>query len=100
MVSYRFTSDAQEDLTKIRYYTVEQWGSNQSNKYLMELQRTISVLAESPMIGTKRADISQDTFSFPHASHVIYYLMREEYLLIFAVLHKNMVPNNHIFDRI
>ncbi len=99
MANYRLTSDAREDLINIRHYTLTQWGSHQSEKYLSELQHTIQLLSEAPEMGKKRPDISANTFSFPHASHVIYYLMHDEFLLVFAVLHKSMVPNNHLESR-
>ncbi|PHS69344.1 MAG: plasmid stabilization protein [Methylophaga sp.] len=99
MAKYRFTTDAQADLIKIRHYTLKHWSVQQSEKYLLDLQQTIILLAEAPKMGIKRADISVDTFSFPHASHVIYYLIQQQYVLFYAVLHKNMVPNIHLANR-
>jgi len=99
MAMYRLTSDAQQDLIKIRQYTLTQWGSQQSVKYLTELQYTIQLVAEAPEMGKKRPDISVDTLSFPHASHIIYYLVENDSLVIFAVLHKGMAPNIHLEDR-
>ena len=100
MTMYKLTTDAQTDLIQIRQYTLSQWGSKQSELYLSELQQTITLLSEAPEMGKKRPDVSEDTFSFPHASHVIYYVFHTDYLLVFAVLHKSMVPNNHLEDRI
>ena len=97
---YKLTKDAQEDLIKIRQYTVTQWGRTQSKLYLSELQHTISLLSEAPEMGKKRPDVSVDAYSFPHASHVIYYVLHNHHLLVFAVLHKSMVPNNHLEDRV
>ncbi len=100
MTMYRLTKDAQQDLIKIRHYTLKNWGNKQSGKYLSELQQTIRLLSEVPEMGRKRSDISTDTLSFPHVSHVIYYLQQEqECILVFAVLHKSMVPNNHLENR-
>ena len=99
MAKFHLTNDAKQDLINIRHYTVEQWGSEQSKKYLLELQQTILLLTESPNIGKKRPDVLTDTLSFPHSSHIIYYLQKENSLLIFAVLHKSMVPNPHLDRR-
>ncbi len=37
--------------------------------------------------------------SFPHASHVIYYVVHEQQLVVFGVLHKRMVPVKHLIER-
>ncbi len=99
MTRFRLSSDAQTDLINIRHYTLKNWGSEQSEKYLTELQQTIELLAASPKMGKKRADISTEDLSFPYASHVIYYALQSDCLLVFAVLHKSMVPNNHLDGR-
>jgi len=96
VTKYRLTNEAKSDLINIRQYTVKQWGIQQSKKYLTELQQTIELLSSSPTMGQKRLDVSTDTLSFPHASHIIYYHIHKDYLLVFAVLHKSMVPNLHL----
>lgn len=99
MLSYEFTQDARTDLLNIRKYTLKTWGKEQSTKYLQELNKTLQLLSDSPSIGIQRADISLTTFSFPYASHIIYYTLDNDFLIIFAVLHKNMVPEKHIAKR-
>lgn len=100
MTRFRLSSDAQTDLINIRQYTMRNWGSKQSEKYVTELQQIIKLLSDSPEMGKKRLDISIDTLSFPHASHVIYYCVENDYILVFTVLHKSRVPNNHLANRI
>ena len=97
--NYRLTPDAQTDLIEIRRFTVQQWGEAQSRKYLSELRATIHLLAQSPSLGKSRTEIGPKVSSFPHASHVIYYLIHEEQVIVFAILHKRMVPMNHLADR-
>jgi toxin ParE1/3/4 len=97
--NYRFTPDAQADLLEIRQYTLHQWGLAQSRKYLSELRKTINLLAESPSLGKSRPEVGADVLSFPHVSHVIYYIVREQQVVIFGVLHKQMVPVKHLTDR-
>ena len=99
MVNYRLTSDAQSDLIDIRRYTVEQWGKAQSQKYLSELRQTIRLLTETPSLGKSRLDLGEDVLSFPHVSHVIYYMIHERQLVVFGILHKRMVPVNHLDGR-
>ena len=99
MLSYRLTPDAQTDLIEIRRFTVKQWGTAQSQKYLLELRQTIRLLAETPTLGKPRPDVGSNVLSFPHVSHVIYYVVHEQQLIVFGVLHKRMVPLNHLAER-
>ena len=99
MLSYRLTPDAQTDLIEIRRFTVKQWGTAQAQKYLLELRQTIRLLAETPSLGKSRPDVGSNVLSFPHVSHVIYYVVHEQQLIVFGVLHKRMVPLNHLAER-
>ncbi|WP_275358385.1 type II toxin-antitoxin system RelE/ParE family toxin [Xenorhabdus bovienii] len=99
MSTYHLTPDAQSDLIKIRRFTVQQWGLAQSQKYLSELRKTISLLAETPSLGKSRPEVGTNVLSFPHVSHVIYYVVHKRQLLVFGVLHKNMVPLDHLVKR-
>lgn len=99
MPGYRLTPDAQSDLVEIRRYTLKQWGSSQSQKYLSEIRQTIRLLAETPTLGKQRPDVASGVFSFPYVSHVIYYVIPAHQLIAFGVLHKRMVPHNHLENR-
>ena len=99
-LNYRITPDAQNDLIKIRQYTLIQWGEKQSKKYISGLRKTIGFLSQSPLIGKKRPELGSDVFSFQHSSHVIYFIIHKQQLIVFAVLHKCMVPLNHLEDRV
>ena len=99
MTGYRLTKDAQSDLIEIRRYTVQEWGAAQSQKYLSELRKTIRLLAEAPSLGKARPEVGPKVLSFPYVSHVIYYLVHEQLLVVLAVLHKRMVPLNHMIER-
>jgi len=99
MLIYRLTPDAQTDLIEIRRFTVKQWGTAQSQKYLLELRQTMRLLAETPSLGKSRPDVGSNVLSFPHVSHVIYYVVHEQQLIVFGVLHKRMVPLNHLAER-
>ena len=99
MPIYRLTQDARADLIEIRRFTVNQWGSLQSQKYLSELRQTIRLLAETPSLGKSKSDVGPNIMSFPYVSHVIYYVVHEQQLIVFAVLHKRMLPLNHLVER-
>ncbi|WP_022964596.1 type II toxin-antitoxin system RelE/ParE family toxin [Halopseudomonas pelagia] len=96
---FRLTRDAQQDLTAIRRYTVNTWGQEQSRKYLQGTRETIELLAEFPGQGVVRLDVGEGVFSFPYGSHMLYYRIKEEQLVVFAVLHQRMVPTEHLQGR-
>lgn len=99
MPAFRLTSDAQADLIEIRRYTLQQWGAEQSQKYLREVRNTIGLLAETPALGKSRPDVGANVHSFPQGSHIIYYVVHEQQLVVFGVLHKRMVPLAHLAER-
>ena len=99
MPGFRLTPDAQTDLIEIRRFTIRQWSKAQSQKYLSELQQTIRLLAETPSLGKSRPDVGPNVLSFPCSSHGIYYVVYEQQLVVFGVLHKRMVPFNHLTVR-
>jgi toxin ParE1/3/4 len=99
MPNYRLTSDAQSDLIDIRRYTVKHWGIPQSQKYFAEMRQTLQLLATTPSLGKQRPEVISGSFSFPYVSHVIYYLLHSEHVIVFAVLHKRMVPSDHLTNR-
>jgi len=99
MSAYRLTPDAQTDLIEIRRFTLQQWGIEQSKQYIFKLRDTIKVLAEAPTLGKQRHDMGTDVYSFPHVSHVIYYIIDKQKLVVFGVLHQSMLPRLHLDDR-
>ncbi len=99
MPNYQLAPDAQSDLVEIRQYTLEKWGEAQSKKYLAELRQTIRLLAKTPSLGKSRPEVGKNVSSFPHVSHVIYYVVHQQQLVIFGVLHKRMVPVKHLVER-
>ena len=99
MPGFRLTPDAQTDLIEIRRFTIRQWSKAQSQKYLSELQQTIRLLVETPSLGKSRPDVGPNVLSFPCSSHIIYYVVHEQQWVVFSILHKRMVPFNHLTVR-
>lgn len=99
MVGFRLTPEAKKDVIGIRKYTRKVWGSQQSKKYMSELRHIFQLLSETPAIGLTCPDIDQDSLRFPHSSHVIYYNISEQQIVVFAVLYKTMEPAPHLQGR-
>lgn len=99
MPRYILTEDAKLDIKNIKRYTEEQWGKGQAKQYLQALLVTIRSIAETPLIGKKAADIDEKVMYFPCKNHVIYYFSFRKKVYVFGVLHKSMLPANHLATR-
>jgi len=95
-----YTKQAQGDLKNIKDYTLLNWGNLQSVNYILELHQIVTFLAENPRIGISRGDVLAGVYSFPHMSHVFYYFFDDEKLEVFAILHKNQLPEKHLKDKL
>jgi toxin ParE1/3/4 len=100
MSQYKFTTQSQQDLIRIRHFTSEHWGADQSVHYLKELRKILQLLSEMPLMGKKCLDdLGENVYRFPFNSHVIYYLMLSaEEIVIVAI--QSMVPGKHIEKRL
>ena len=96
---YKFTLDAESDLEAIAQYTRKNWGEEQVVNYLLGLQERVEMLSENIFLGKERPDIGESIFSFSYSSHVIYYMNHQNMMVVFGVLHKSMVPHNHLMER-
>lgn len=97
MLRLIFTDEAKQDLVAIRHYTQETWGTLKTKSYLGELRTTLRRLQETPLMGSDRsAEIGPGVRDFPCASHMIYYRLHDNDLLVLAILHQSMVPSLHM----
>ena len=86
---------ARSDIAQIREYTIKNWGDAQWKVYKQSLLQKFQNLANTPDIGIKIDEISPDAFRFPLSDHVIYYLRRNNDIVIVGVLSASMSPENH-----
>lgn len=97
MLRLIFTDEAKQDLVAIRHYTQETWGTLKAKSYLGELRNTLRRLQEMPLMGSDHSsDIGAGVRGFSCASHMIYYRIHENDLLVLAILHQSMIPSLHM----
>ena len=100
---YQITQDAIDDLHAIHACTVTNWGTVQAEKYLRQLQEHFSLLAQSPNLGFVCSDIDENSEFVSRrlacAEHVVYYKVVKKSVVIYAVLHRSMLPGNHLVER-
>lgn len=85
--SFLLSNDADADLDKIFDYTEAEHGFNQAVKYLSDLDNLFEQLVKNPNLGKERKEIRKSIYSIVEQEHIIFYEIREEYVLIARVLH-------------
>lgn len=90
MQKYRITPRVRDELLSIGRYTKHVWGSAQRNQYLKNLENRFAWLAESPYRGRSRPEIGEGYYSFPQGQHVVFYKIRENFIEIIGIPHKQM----------
>ena len=96
MFNIRKSRLAEQDLIDIWLYTSEQWNEEQADFYLDDLNQTIRLLSEQPLISRERDDISPPVRIHHHNRHIIVYSAEEQNIYIVRVLHDSMDIQSHI----
>ena len=92
---YRVSGRARQDLIGIGRYTEREWGREQRNHYLGQLDEAFRLIAANPQIGQACDEILAGYRKFSQGSHVIYY-RSAELVEIIRVLHERMDPDTQL----
>ena len=84
---YILSEIADMDLEEIFDYTFDEFGFDQAEKYLLEIEEIFQNLIINPQIGKKRDEIKQGLYSFPKDNHIIFYRILDNHIRIVRVLH-------------
>ena len=87
---------ADRDIDDILDYTHTTFGTVQAEAYYHSLRGCFTLIAENPEIGRARPELAPDLRSYRHRSHVVYYEVRDNDILIVRVLHQRMDPARHL----
>ena len=98
MSDWILSSDAEEDLQDIFLYTAQTWGERQARDYLIELFDLFANLALHPQMGRARGELGEGIRSFPHRSHIVFFLEYEGVTAISRVLHGSRDIDSAIVD--
>jgi len=96
MLKYYLSNKAKADLRSIGRYTQKQWGKEQRNHYLRNLDKCIQHLAERPALGITCDEIRQGYRKYSEGKHVIFYKVLGNEIEIIRILHKSMDYQQHI----
>ncbi len=101
---YTKSKKADADIKEITKYSVLNFGEQQADKYLSGLSETMELLADNPDLGKtlthpnkyNSTAVQSDHHYYRYISHVIYYRKREDGIFVVRILHKSMLPLNHL----
>ena len=98
MPTFRITPKASDDLKNIGRYTFKQWGRDQRNTYLRNLDKRFQWLSENPHLGKRRPDIEEGYYCFPQGYHLIFYTIHDKGIDIIGIPHQSMVITDYFAD--
>lgn len=91
---YLLSEIADKDLEEIFDYSINKFGFDQAEKYLLEIENIFQNLVLNPYSGKKRDEIKQGLYSFPKDNHVIFYRILDKQIRIVRILHGSKdLPN-------
>ena len=93
--TYSIRALAHTDLEEIWLFTFEEWGLEQTDKYLNSLFSRFEWLSRNPYTGKDRADIKNGYYCFPEGMHLVFYTMTEYGIDIIDIPHQNMDVGGH-----
>lgn len=87
MAGWFLAQEAEEDLLQIHAYTQEFWGGHQADAYVRALFEAFARIGENPQMGRLRPELGRGLRSFPHGSHIVFFMEWNEEVAIVRVLH-------------
>jgi toxin ParE1/3/4 len=87
---YKLSEAAARDIDEILEQSLVEFGVRQMETYYTLLMRRLELLGGNPAIGSVAEDIRPGYRRFPHESHVIFYTIRTEDVLVVRILHQRM----------
>jgi toxin ParE1/3/4 len=94
----KITAPALSDIEDIAAYTFTQWGDQQAEDYVRQIDRTILAIANEPALGRERYGVPAIIKGRKSGSHVVFYRVEGETIYILRILHQSMDHGRHIAD--
>ena len=98
MLRLRVTPKAESDLIGIWVYTCDEWGMDQADKYLDELEEGMKQLIHHPSLGADHTHVVPGYRRLQVEHHAVFYKLVESELLVVRVLHQSMDAPARLLD--
>jgi toxin ParE1/3/4 len=98
VAAFHFSRRAEADLLEIGVYTLQNWGADQTIRYIDQLEACCQRLADNPALGRACDEIRPGLRRMEQGKHVIFYRQREGGILVSRILHQRMLPERLAID--
>lgn len=95
-MAYVLSPLARADLEGIWAYSREQWGVDQAERYLRDIQHGIESVAANPRRGRACDDIRPGYFKLAVGSHHLFYRQAGPDIDVVRILHRRMDFDRHL----
>ncbi|RAU17294.1 type II toxin-antitoxin system RelE/ParE family toxin [Nitrincola tibetensis] len=98
MLSLSITPKAESDLTDIWLYTCNEWGVDQADHYLDQLELGMKQLMSYPLLGVDYTHVLASYRRLQIEHHSVFYRVLESEVLVVRVLHEEMDAPKRLLD--
>ncbi|MFU8763537.1 MAG: type II toxin-antitoxin system RelE/ParE family toxin [Haliea sp.] len=98
MLRLAVTPKAESDLTGIWMVTCEEWGADQADSYLDQLEAGMNQLLDHPSLGADYAHVLPGYRRLQVEHHAVFYQVLETEVLVVRVLHEDMDAPQRLLD--
>lgn len=91
MATYKLTYEASVDLENIYDYGIDQFGLDQADTYLDQIEERLEQISEHPMMYPAANYIRQGYRRSVIGSHTIYFRIQPDYIEIMRIIGQNLV---------
>ena len=98
MLRLSVTPKAESDLSGIWLYTCGEWGADQADKYLDQLEAGMKQLLVHPLLGVDYAHVLPGYRRLHVEHHLVFYQVVEPEVIIVRVLHEDMDAPQRLLD--
>lgn len=98
MLTLRITPKAESDLIDIWVYTCGEWGADQADKYLGQLEEGMKQLVLHPSLGADYSHIFPGYRRLQVEHHMAFYKVLAPEVVVVRVLHEDMDAPTRLLD--
>ena len=99
MLQLTVSPKAESDLIGIWVYTCEQWGVDQADKYLDQLDSGMKRLVEHPLLGADYTHVFPEYRRLQVEHHSVFYKVQASQIIVIRVLHQEMDAPDRLMEQ-
>ena len=93
---FQLRPKAEKDLERIYDYSLQEFGDDRADQYIMDLDVAFQKLADDPSLGKNYDFVRSKLQVYPVVSHVIFFKLSTKGITIVRILHKSMDYGRHL----